>query len=62
MLLSLVYFVKVIHQRKVIEFLLKVLNVRGLFCYPKTGGCALQIRVARDQENIFHFELYVNKV
>ena len=30
------------------------------FRYPKTGGCALQIKVARDLENIFHFELYVN--
>ena len=35
-LLSLVYFVKVI--------------------------CALQIKIARDQENIFHLELCVNKV
>ena len=38
------------------------------FRYPKTGGggggggCALQIKVARDQENIFHFELYLNNV
>ena len=34
------------------------------FCYPKTGGggCALQIKVARDQEIIFHFELQVNIV
>ena len=29
------------------------------FRYPKTGVCAFQIKVARDQENIFHFELYV---
>ena len=28
----------------------------------KQGGCALQIKVARDQENIFHFELYVNYI
>ena len=28
------------------------------FCYPKTGGCELQIKVARDQENIFHFEIF----
>ena len=26
------------------------------------GGCALQIKVAGNQENIFHFELCVNKV
>ena len=32
------------------------------FCYAKQEGCALQIKVARDQENIFHFELCVNKV
>ena len=30
------------------------------FRYSKTGGCALQIKVAIDQENNFHFELYVN--
>ena len=30
------------------------------FRYPKTGGCALQIEVARDRENIFHFELYAD--
>ena len=31
------------------------------FLYSKTGGgCVLQIKVARDRENIFHFELYVN--
>ena len=31
------------------------------FRYPKTGGggCAFQIKVARDRENIFHFELDV---
>ena len=23
--------------------------------YPKTGGCVLQIKVARDREDIFHF-------
>ena len=32
------------------------------FRYLKTGGCALQIKVARDRENIFHFELYVNNI
>ena len=31
-------------------------------CYPKTGGCKFQIKVARDQENIFDFEFCVNKV
>ena len=36
------------------------------FRYPQTGGggggggCALQIKVARDWENIVHFELYIN--
>ena len=28
----------------------------------KQEGCVLQIKVARDQENFFHFELYVDKV
>ena len=38
------------------------------FRYPKTGeggrggGYALQIKVARDWENIFHFDLYVNNI
>ena len=32
------------------------------FRYPKTGGCALQIEVARDQENIFNFELCANMI
>ena len=37
------------------------------FRYPKTGGgggggCALQIKVARDWENIFHFERFVNNM
>ena len=30
------------------------------FRFPKTGGCAPQIKVARDWENIFHFQLYAN--
>ena len=35
------------------------------FRYPKTGGgggggCAIQIEVARDRENIFHYELYAD--
>ena len=37
-LLSLVYFVKVINQREVIEILQKVRNVRGLFLIPDNGG------------------------
>ena len=62
-LLSLVYFVKVIHQREVIGILQKVRNVRGLFLFfLKQGNCALHIKAARDQENTFHFELCVNKV
>ena len=32
------------------------------FRYSKTGGCALQIKVTRDPENIVHFELYVNNI
>ena len=45
------------------NILLKMCNVRGLFQCPITGGaCALQIKVARDWENIFHFELYVNNI
>ena len=61
MLHSLVYLVEVFHQREILENLQKVRNVRRLFCYPKTGGCALQFKAARDQENIFHFEFCVNK-
>ena len=41
------------YQREVIECLLKVRNVRNYYCYPKTGGCALQIKVANYQTNIF---------
>ena len=45
------------------KLLQKVRNVRGLFfVIQKQGGCSLQIKVARDQDNIFHFELCVNKV
>ena len=62
MLLSLVYFVKVFHQREVIEILQKVRKVRGLFCYPKAEVLCTSNQVARDQENIFHFELCVNQV
>ena len=32
------------------------------FCYSETGACELQIKIARDQENIFHFTLRVNKI
>ena len=32
------------------------------FRYPKTGGCELQIKVARDWETIFYLELYVNNI
>ena len=32
------------------------------FVILKQGGCVLQINVAKDQENIFHFELYVNMI
>ena len=32
------------------------------FVILKQGGCALQIKVARDRENIFHFKLYVNNI
>ena len=27
------------------------------FCYSKQEGCALQIKIAGDWENIFHFKL-----
>ena len=32
------------------------------FVILKQGGCALQIKVARNRENIFHFELNVNNI
>ena len=32
------------------------------FGYLKTRGCALQIKVARDRENIFYFDFYVNNI
>ena len=63
MLLSLVYFVKVIHQREVIEqFAESVQCWETIFVILKQGGCAVQIKIARDQDNIFHFEFCVNKV
>ena len=59
MLLSPVYFV-----REVIEILAENAQCkRGLFgVVIKQEGSALQIKVARDLENIFYFELCVNKV
>ena len=58
MLLSLVYFVEVIHQREVIGNFAERAKFKGnIFVILKRGSCALQIKVARDQENIFHFEL-----
>ena len=32
------------------------------FRYPKTGGLCTSNQSSRDQENIFHFELYVNNI
>ena len=32
------------------------------FVILKQGGCALEIKVYRDQENIFLSELYVNNM
>ena len=57
-LLSLVYFVKGIHQRefKSLKFSQKERKFWTIFVILKQGGCALQIKVAyRDQENIFSF-------
>ena len=43
MLLSLVYFVRVVHQREVIEFLADSVQCKGtIFVILKQGGCALQ--------------------
>ena len=62
MLLPLVYFVKVIHQREVIENFTESVQCQAtFFVIQKQGGCALQIKVAKYQENIFDFELCVNK-
>ena len=46
------------------KFLQKVHNVRGLLGRGGGGGGggSLHIKVARDQENIFHFEFCVNIV
>ena len=52
-------------KEKLLNLLLNMCNARGLFLLSSNrgrgGGGALQIKVARDQENIFHFELNVNK-
>ena len=49
MLLSLIYFVKVIHQREVIDFFARSAQCQGtIFVILKQGGCALQIKIARD--------------
>ena len=66
MLLSPVYFVKVIYFWEVIDFfLLKARDASGLFfVILKQGTCsfALKIKFAKDQENSFHFHICVNKV
>ena len=63
MFLSMVYFVKVIKQREVIENFAESVQCKGtIFVMLKQEGCALQIKVARYQDNIFHFDLCVNKV
>ena len=62
MLLFLVYFVKVINNRDVIENFVESAQLGTIFVILKREGCALQIKVATDQENIFHFDLRANKV
>ena len=54
-LLSLVYFVKIIHQREVIGFSAESAQcyLGEFFVILKQGGYALQIKFARDQENIY---------
>ena len=32
------------------------------FLYPKTGGVCTSIKVARDREDMFLVELYVNNI
>ena len=59
----MVYFVKAIHLREFVENFAEGAQCKGtIFVILKQGGCALQIKVARDRENIFHFELYVNNI
>ena len=49
MFLSLVYFVKVINLREVIKNFAESAQCKGtIFVILKQGGCALQIKVARD--------------
>ena len=63
MLLSLVYFVKVINNRDVIENFAESAQCKGtIFVIIKQEGCALQIKVTADQETIFHLELRANEV
>ena len=60
MLLSRVYFVKVIHQRKFIENFAESAQCKGttfVFLKQQGMGYTFQNKVARDQENIFHFKL-----
>ena len=61
MLLFLVYFVKVTNQREVLENFAESAQCEGtIFVMLKQECCALQIKVARDQDNIFLFGLCVN--
>ena len=46
----------------ILNFLLKVSNVRGFFAILKQGCCALQMKVAKDHIFYYYFELCVNKV
>ena len=56
MLLSSVYFVKVIHQREVIGNFTESAHCKGtIVAILKQRGCALQIKVARDQDFCFQF-------
>ena len=63
MLLFLVYFVKIINQREVMEHFAESAPCKGtIFIMLKQEGCTLQIKVARGQDNVFLFELCINKV
>ena len=54
--LSRVYFVKVIHLREDMENFAKSVQCQGtIFVILKQWGCALQIKVARDQGKCFSF-------
>ena len=62
MLLSPEYFAIIFIKWKIEEFA-ESRQCKGTgFVILKQGGCALQIKVAGDQEHIFHFELHLNKV